>query len=124
MDMDFVVLCPLVRSEKPLIRFLYIESQIRYRFLQTSPHGDALASRLSFTSIRLDGGLAPPSCRTCSAHEERPARESRAGRYEIQIKQRSLADGLLRRALVQAPTENMLTSSPRGLAAPSRLGIP
>ena len=37
-------------------------------FLQTPPRGDALAGRYPFTSIRLGRGLAPPSCRTCSAH--------------------------------------------------------
>ena len=45
------------------------------RFLQTSPRGDALALRSHFTSIRLCRGLAPPGCRTCSAHDQagRPA---------------------------------------------------
>ena len=38
------------------------------RFFQTSPHGDALALRYDFTSIRLSKGLSPSSCRTCSAH--------------------------------------------------------
>src|SRR5262249_6933494 len=38
------------------------------RFLQTPPRGDALALRSHFTSIRLCRGLAPPGCRTCSAH--------------------------------------------------------
>jgi hypothetical protein len=27
---------------------------------------------LPFTSIRLGGGLAPPSCQTCSAHKKKP----------------------------------------------------
>src|SRR4051812_5150227 len=39
------------------------------RFLQTPPRGDALALRSHFTSIRLCRGLAPPGCRTCSAHD-------------------------------------------------------
>ncbi len=60
MDMDFAITSPLVRSELPHIRFLSIGSCLRYRFLQTPPRGDALASRLSFFSIRMDGGLAPP----------------------------------------------------------------
>ncbi len=38
------------------------------RFLQTPPRGDALAIHLSFTSIKLDRGLAPPRKSTCSAH--------------------------------------------------------
>jgi len=45
----------------------------RYRFLQTPPHGDALAVRSHFTSIRLCGGLAPPGCRTYSAHSQSAA---------------------------------------------------
>src|ERR1022692_3131309 len=28
--------------------------------------------RKSFATIRLDKGLTPPSCRSCSAHKERP----------------------------------------------------
>jgi hypothetical protein len=71
MDMDFVVSCPLVPPWLPPIRFLYIGPHLRYGFLQTSPRDDALASRLYFTSIRLDGGLAPPSCQTCSAHTKK-----------------------------------------------------
>ncbi len=74
MDMDFAVTRPLVRSELPRIRFLFIGSCLRYRFLQTPPRGDALASRLSFSSIRMDGGLTPPSDRTCSAHWHGQAR--------------------------------------------------
>ena len=68
MDMDFAVCCPLVPPRLPPIRFLYIGPHLRYGFLQTPPRGDALASRLSFTSIRLEGGLAPPRHQTCSAH--------------------------------------------------------
>ena len=36
--------------------------------LQTPPRDDALVLRSSFTSIRLDRGLSPPSHRTCWAH--------------------------------------------------------
>jgi hypothetical protein len=67
-DMDFAVNCPLVPSRRPPIRFLSIGPHLRYRFLQTTPRGAALADRLSFTSTRLDRGLSPPSCQTCSAH--------------------------------------------------------
>src|SRR4029453_12716780 len=38
------------------------------RFLQTVPRGSALALRSYFTSIRLYGGLSPPSCWACPAH--------------------------------------------------------
>ena len=69
MDTDFAITSSLVRSELPPIRFLSIGSCLRYRFLQTPPRGDALASRLSFSSIRMDRGLTPPSGRTCSAHQ-------------------------------------------------------
>ena len=37
----------------------------------SSISGTCLASRLPFTSIRLGGGLAPPSCQTCSAHHQK-----------------------------------------------------
>jgi hypothetical protein len=50
----------------PQIRFLFVGS--RSRFLQTVPRGSALALRSYFTSIRLYGGLSPPSCWTCPAH--------------------------------------------------------
>ena len=39
-------------------------------FLQTPPRDDALVLHSSFTSIRLDRGLAPPNNRTCWAHDE------------------------------------------------------
>jgi hypothetical protein len=60
MDMDFVAFGPLVPPWLPRIRFLSIRPHLRYGFLQAPPRGDALASRLSFTSIRLDRRLAPP----------------------------------------------------------------
>ncbi|MHC4797533.1 MAG: hypothetical protein ACYTF1_12895, partial [Planctomycetota bacterium] len=69
MDMDFAIIGSLVRSKLPRIRFLFIGSCLRYRFLQTPLHSDALAIRLSFSSIRMDRGLTPPSDRTCSAHQ-------------------------------------------------------
>jgi hypothetical protein len=68
MDRDFAETRPLVPTRLPHIRFLSIGSCLRYRFLRTPPRGDALASRLSFSSIRMDRGLSPPSGRTCSAH--------------------------------------------------------
>jgi len=45
------------------------------------PRGDALANRLSFSSIRMDGGLTPPSDRTCSAHQKVPARLNEPSRH-------------------------------------------
>src|SRR5262245_32465714 len=39
-------------------------------FLQTPPRDDALVLHSSFTSIRLDRGLSPPSKRACWAHHE------------------------------------------------------
>ena len=70
MDLDFAVCCPFVLSRLPRIRFLSIGPHLRYGFLQTTPHDDALASRLPFTSIRLGGELTPPSDQTCSAHNK------------------------------------------------------
>ena len=71
MDMGFAVGGPLAPLRTPSIRFLYVRPCFGYRFLQTPPRGDALASRLSFSSIRMDGGLSPPRSRTCSAHLQR-----------------------------------------------------
>jgi len=68
MDKGFAIGGPLAPMRLPHIRFLYVGPCFGYRFLQTPPHGDALASRLSFSSIRMDGGLSPPRSRTCSAH--------------------------------------------------------
>ena len=45
MGTDFVVKCRLVRSRKPVIRFLYIGPYLCSTLLQTPPHGDALALR-------------------------------------------------------------------------------
>src|SRR5262249_17365331 len=47
------------------------------RCLQTPPPGDALALRSHFPSIRLGRGLAPPGCRTCSAHDSTAPRWGR-----------------------------------------------
>ena len=82
MDMDFVATCPLVPSRQPRIRFLSIGPHLRYRFLQTTPRDAALASRLPFTSIRLGGGLAPPSCQTCSAHTSKAFGLSNGPNYD------------------------------------------
>jgi len=53
MDMDFVDASPLVRHRMPRIRFLYIGSYVCSTLLSDPPHGDALALRYHFTSIRL-----------------------------------------------------------------------
>src|SRR5918993_4819275 len=45
--------------------------------LPTPPRDDAVVFRYSFTSIRLDRGLSPPSYRTCWAHNEPATRENR-----------------------------------------------
>jgi len=86
MDMGFAPLCRLAPARLPLIRFLSIGPRVRYRFLQTTPRGVALASRFPFTSIRLGRGLAPPDSRTCSAHKGtwgadhlRPPKKKRGG---------------------------------------------
>ena len=47
------------------------------RFLQTPSRDDAFALRSSFAAIGLDGGLAPPSGWSCSAHEKGAALSSR-----------------------------------------------
>jgi len=44
-DMDFAISRLLVRPRLPRIRFLFVGSRFCYRFLQTAPRGDALASR-------------------------------------------------------------------------------
>ncbi len=49
---DFAIICPLVRPGRLCIRFLSI----------------GVPPRWSFAAIRLDRGLAPPSCWSCSAH--------------------------------------------------------
>ena len=43
------------------------------RFLQTPPRSDTPALRESFAAIRLDRGLARPSCWSCSAQKKRVA---------------------------------------------------
>jgi len=79
MDGDFAIRSPLVRPGMPHIQFLFVRSRVAPRFLQTPPHGDALALCSSFTSIRLDRRLSLPSDRTCWAHNE-PASRERAAR--------------------------------------------
>ncbi|MBS1116532.1 MAG: hypothetical protein H6Q87_916 [candidate division NC10 bacterium] len=76
MDMDFAVTRPLVRRARLVSGSCPSTRAFARRFLQTAPRGDALAGCYPFTSIRLGRGLAPPSCRTCSAHVSIP-RQSR-----------------------------------------------
>jgi hypothetical protein len=52
-DMDFAVICPLVRRRMPQIRFLYIGSRFCSALLQTLPHSDAFAFHYHFLSIPL-----------------------------------------------------------------------
>ena len=52
--------------------------------LQTPPRDDALVLRSSFTSIRLDRGLSPPSYRTCWAHHKVATRQP-AGRELVGV---------------------------------------
>src|SRR5712691_10353104 len=66
---DLVVACPLVPGLSRLVSSSCSSPHAFVpRFLQTPPHGDALARRLSFASTRLDRGLSPPSIETCPAH--------------------------------------------------------
>ena len=69
-DMDFALFCTLIHLKLPCIQFLFVGSRFRYRFLQTPPRDDALASCLHFTSTRLCGGLAPPRHWACPAHRK------------------------------------------------------
>jgi hypothetical protein len=75
MDMGFAVIGPLARRRMPRIRFLYIGSCVCPRFFQTFRCRHALALRYDF--IRLSKGLSPSSCRTCSAHREKPRTSGR-----------------------------------------------
>ena len=83
MDMGFAVLRPLARRSRLVSGFCSSARAFARRFLQTPPRGDALAGRYPFTSIRLGRGLAPPSCRTCSAHMKPPRGKPR-GIHRIQ----------------------------------------
>jgi len=66
---DFVVACPLVPGLSRLVSGSCSSPRAFVpRFLQTPPHGDALALPLSFASTWLDRGLSPPSVETCPAH--------------------------------------------------------
>ena len=66
---DLVVACPLVPGLSRLVsRACSSPRAFVSRFLQTPPHGDALALPLSFASTSLDRGLSPPSSMTCTAH--------------------------------------------------------
>src|SRR5215510_15694824 len=66
---DLVVACPLVPGMSRLVSSSCSSPRAFVpRFLQTPPHGDALALPLSFASTSLDRGLSPPSIETCPAH--------------------------------------------------------
>src|ERR1700758_4955435 len=56
------------------------------RFFQGPPRGECyftLALRCPFTSIKLGRGLAPPGCRTCSAHNKTARDESQAAKKTL-----------------------------------------
>jgi hypothetical protein len=75
MDKGFVVICRLARHRRPPIRFLSIGSHLCSSLLSGPPRGGCdftLTLRYNFTSISLSKGLSPSSCRTCSAHKEKP----------------------------------------------------
>ena len=55
MDTDFAISCPLVQRRRPPIRFLSIGPSFAPRFLQTPPHGDALALRYPSPPSGWDG---------------------------------------------------------------------
>src|SRR6266545_6330032 len=66
---DFMVAYPLVPGMSRLLSSSCSSPRAFVpRFLQTTPHGDALALLLSFASTELDRGLSPPSIETCPAH--------------------------------------------------------
>src|SRR2546425_2702129 len=79
---DLVVACPLVPGLSRLVSGSCSSPRAFVsRFLQTPPHGDALALPLSFASTWLDRGLSPPSIETCPAHTPKLSRrDNRSGR--------------------------------------------
>ena len=71
-DMDFAVICPLVRPGRPRIRFLSIGS----RLCSTLPSDPAATTPSRFANPSppsgwIEDGLAPPSCQSCSAHKKK-----------------------------------------------------
>jgi len=70
-EMGFAIIGPLARHSRLKSGSCTLARAFAPRFLQTPPHGGALALRYHFTSIRLWRGLSPPSCRTCSAYQKK-----------------------------------------------------
>ena len=68
MDMDFVLSRALVRPQRLLSSFCSSARTSDPRFLQTSPHGDALAFLLPSPPSGWQRDLHPPSAGTCPAH--------------------------------------------------------
>ena len=73
MDMDFVLSCALVRPQRLLSSFCSSARTWDTRFLQTSPHGDALALLSPSPPSGWQRDLHPPSVGTCPAHMNYPA---------------------------------------------------
>src|SRR5215472_18204490 len=74
MDMGFVVICLFARHRRPPIRFLFIGSQLCSALLSGPASRRVLfhpCASLTLHLHRLGRGLAPPSCRTCSAHKKK-----------------------------------------------------
>src|ERR1700728_4332715 len=69
MDTDFLVLRQLVRRRWPLIRFLYIGPCL-CSTLPSEPHLGVMPLRFATLHLHQVGtGLAPASCRTCTAYK-------------------------------------------------------
>ena len=73
MDMDFVLSCAFVRPRRLLSSFCSSARTWDTRFLQTSPHGDALAFLSPSPPSGWQRDLHPPSVGTCPAHMNHPA---------------------------------------------------
>jgi hypothetical protein len=72
MDMDFELSCALVQPQRLLSSFCSSARTWDTRFLQTSPHGDALALLSPSPPSGWQRDLHPPSVGTCPAHMKPP----------------------------------------------------
>ena len=77
MDMDFVLSRALVRPQRLLSSFCSSARTSDTRFLQTSPHGDALALLSPSPPSGWQRDLHPPNTGTCPAHVKDPRRKQR-----------------------------------------------
>jgi hypothetical protein len=102
------------RFHRAVIRFLSIGPRFCSTLLSYPASRQRPCASLIFATIRLDRGLAPPSCRSCSAHKKTRHAEDVAGAKFLQTKRQANT----------AAAQTKQGACPRPIARPTCPGMP